>query len=214
MHGKDLNKSDQMGSDETSDDHIIQMVKNGDKKAFGLLVRRHQKALLRMCVRLMRDATAAEDIVQESFIKAFEKIHSFEGRSSFKSWLFQIAVNTTKNKWRSHREDAVDHEQMPQMSEAATAEKDLIKNAVAQLIAEAIETLPFRQKTALTLRIYEDLSFKEIADIMQCPYDTAKANFRHALLKLKEQFQHDEEMAQYFTEHEPEVSTANDINAI
>ena len=60
-----------------------------------------------------------------------------------------------------------------------------------------IEKLPFKQKTALILRVYEDLSFAEIATIMQCPYDTAKANYRHALLKLKETFEKQTELRQW-----------------
>jgi RNA polymerase sigma-70 factor, ECF subfamily len=64
-----------------------------------------------------------------------------------------------------------------------------LHNAVAELIQKHVEDLPFKQRTALTLRIYEDLSFKEIAEIMECPYDTAKANYRHALMRLREELQ-------------------------
>ena len=83
----------------TKDDlDLITEVKAGNRGAFSELVRRHQKALLRLCMRFVKDVNYAQDIVQESFIKAYEKLDSFEGRSSFKSWLFQIGVNTAKNK--------------------------------------------------------------------------------------------------------------------
>ncbi|MBK9293135.1 MAG: sigma-70 family RNA polymerase sigma factor [Oligoflexia bacterium] len=85
---------------------LVREIKAGDKKIFGELVERHQKAIYRLALRFTGDHGMAEDVVQESFIKAYQKIHFFEERSSFKSWLFRIAINTCKNKWRkkSHLE--------------------------------------------------------------------------------------------------------------
>ena len=76
-----------------------------------------------------------------------------------------------------------------QLAVGAVAETSLVHSALSQEIQEEIDKLPTKQRTALILRVYEDLSFKEIADIMDCPYDTAKANYRHALMKLKESFE-------------------------
>ncbi len=166
---------------------LISEVKKGSRAAFSELVRRHQKALLRLCMRFVKDVNSAQDIVQETFIKAYEKLDSFEGRSSFKSWLFQIGVNTAKNKLRDQFSKSLSYDEV-EFSVAAKAENQLIHNAVGTALKVEIEKLPFKQKTALILRVYEDLSFAEIASIMQCPYDTAKANYRHALLKLKEVF--------------------------
>jgi RNA polymerase sigma-70 factor (ECF subfamily) len=67
----------------------------------------------------------------------------------------------------------------------AEAERKMIYRDLQVLVAKELENLPERQRAALTLRIFEDLSFNEIAQIMECPYDTAKANYRHGLLKLK-----------------------------
>lgn len=165
---------------------LVQKVKQGDRQAFSILVRRHQQGLMRLCLRFMKDVDRAEDIVQDSFIKSFERLASFEARSSFKSWLYQIAINTAKNKLRERRDDTKDIDDV-QLGVGAQVEKTLVHNAVAALLQKHVDGLPFKQKTALTLRIYEDLSFKEIAEIMECPYDTAKANYRHALLKLREE---------------------------
>ena len=189
-----------------TDNEIVTQIREGDRKAFSVLVRRHQKGLLRLCLRFVKDMDVAEDVVQESFIKSFERLASFEARSSFKSWIYQIAINTAKNKLRDRRDNTSDIDDVP-LAVAARAESSLIHNAVAQLIAKHVDQLPFKQKTALTLRIYEDLSFKEIAEIMECPYDTAKANYRHALLRLKEELQDQgdlkmwsEEVGGFFTE--------------
>ena len=179
-----------MGQDLTTitDLELVQIVRSGERKAFSELVKRHQKGLLRMSLRFLKDLNHAEDVVQESFIKAYQKLNSFEGRSSFKSWLYQITVNTARNKLRENKYDTTDLEDV-QIGVNAVAESSLIKVAVSEMLQAEVDKLPFKQKTALVLRVYEDLSFNEIAEIMECPYDTAKANYRHAVLKLKQVFQ-------------------------
>ncbi len=182
-----------------SDLELVERVKAGDRRSFSELVKRHQRGLLRLSLRFMRDMDAAQDVVQESFIKAYEKLNSFEGRASFKSWLFQIAVNTARNKIRENRHDMTDIENV-HVAVDAIAESSLVHAAVTEMIQREINQLPFKQRTALVLRVYEDLSFKEIADIMECPYDTAKANYRHALLKLRQVFEQREELKDWTQE--------------
>jgi RNA polymerase sigma-70 factor (ECF subfamily) len=141
----------------------------------------------------------AEDVTQEAFIKAYEKLNSFEGRASFKSWLFQIAVNTARNKLREFKRETVDHEDV-HLAVEAEAENTLVHGAVADILQKEVNKLPLKQKTALVLRVYEDLSFNEIADIMECPYDTAKANYRHALMKLRQTFEEQEDLKNWTEE--------------
>lgn len=167
-----------------TDLELIQDVKNGNQSAFEILVLRHEKFLLKVVVRMTRDLDLAEDIVQETFIKAFRRLHLFEGRSSLRSWLYQIAVNTARNRFRRANRETVGMDGMDVAVDGAV-DSELMAGDVRHVIQVEVDKLPERQRTALSLRIYEDLSFKEIADIMQCPYDTAKANYRHALLKLK-----------------------------
>lgn len=152
-----------------------------------------------MSLRFVKDLDVAEDVVQESFIKAYEKLNSFEGRSAFKSWLYQIAVNTARNKIREDRHETMDIDDVP-LAVGAIAEATLVHTAVADLLQTEVEKLPFRQKTALVLRVYEDLSFNEIAEIMKCPYDTAKANYRHALMKLRQTFESSSELKEWSQE--------------
>lgn len=171
-----------------TDVELVEETKQGNRRAFSELVRRHQKNLLRLSLRFVKSLDLAEDIVQDSFIKAYEKLHLFEGRASFKSWLFQIAVNTARNRLRETKRDTMEIDKV-QVAVQPVAEANLLHSAVAAMIQAEVEKLPFKQKTALVLRVYEDMSFKEIAEVMECPYDTAKANYRHALLKLKEIFE-------------------------
>jgi RNA polymerase sigma-70 factor (ECF subfamily) len=171
-----------------TDFELIQDVKSGIKTAFGALVERHEKFLMKVVVRMTRDLNAAEDIVQDSFIKAYRRLHLFEGRSSFRSWLYQIALNTTRNRFRKTNRETIGTDHIDVAVEGES-ESNLIAVDVRTVIQKEVDKLPDRQRTALSLRIFEDLSFKEIAEIMQCPYDTAKANYRHALLKLKERLE-------------------------
>lgn len=176
-----------------ADLELVERVKLGDKSAFSSLVLRHQRGLLRLGLRFVKDLDQAEDIVQEAFIKAYEKLSSFEGRSSFKSWLYQIALNTARNRLRESRRETVDVEDT-HLAVGPVGETTMVHTAIADLLNKEVERLPFRQRTALVLRVYEDLSFNEIAEIMECPYDTAKANYRHALMKLKEVFENREDL--------------------
>lgn len=176
-----------------SDVELVLEVKQGSRAAFSELVQRHQRSLLRLTLRLTREQSLAEDIVQESFIKAYQKIHLFEGRSSFKSWLFQIALNTTKNRFRERSFDMINIEDV-HLGVDPGAEMALVQADVQEKIRSEVERLPEKQRIALTLRIFEDLSFKEIAQIMDCPYDTAKANYRHAVLRLRERLENEESL--------------------
>ncbi len=184
---------------EKTDLQLVDEVRNGQRSSFSELVKRHQKGLLRLSMRFVKDLDIAQDVVQESFIKTFEKLNSFEGRSSFKSWLYQITVNTARNKLREDRYDYSDIEDV-QLGVDAQAEKSLVHRAVGEILNAEVEKLPFKQKTALVLRVYEDMSFSEIAEVMECPYDTAKANYRHALLKLKEVFEDRAELKSWTNE--------------
>jgi RNA polymerase sigma-70 factor (ECF subfamily) len=171
-----------------TDLQLIQDVKRGEKKSFEVLMQRHDKFLMKVVVRMTRDLDAAEDIVQDAFIKAYKRLSLFEGRSSFRSWLYQIAVNTARNKFRKHSRETLTEEDV-EVAVESRCESQMMALDVRGILQGEIEKLPDRQKTALTLRIFEDLSFKEIAELMECPYDTAKANYRHALLKLKERLE-------------------------
>ncbi len=175
---------------------ILEEVKGGNIDAFSELVLRHKKVILRMALRMTRDLELAEDIVQDSFLKAFRKIHLFENRSSFKSWLFQIAINTAKNKIRSLRMNHVNIDNVS-ISIAPKGETDLHESDLRGALRLEIDRLPPKQKMALELRVFEELSFKEISEIMECPYDTAKANYRHALMKLRSRFASEEDLQAY-----------------
>jgi len=171
---------------ELQDEDVVRLIQQGEIKLFTDLVKKYDKALLRLAIRHVRDQELAKDIVQEAFFKAYQHINSFEFRCSFKNWLYKIAVNTTRNKIRSLREMESIEELV--IVEFCQVEGKLMYDELKDVLVTLINRLPEKQKKTLELRVFQDMSFKEVASLMNCPYDTAKANYRHAMLKLKEYF--------------------------
>ena len=171
-----------------SEEQLIEGIKRGSKEDFSLLIEQYQLYALKVAYRFLKDKAFAEDVVQESFIKVYRKMELFEGRSSFKSWLTQVVLNTCKNRVRKHSRETLGLETQ-KASRSQGPEESSIHLDIGEMLKNEIDQLPEKQKQALLLRVYEDLSFKEIAEIMNSPYDTAKANYRHALMKLREKFE-------------------------
>ena len=164
---------------------LIESLQQGDEKSFELLVRLHHRAAYHMAYRYMKDHSGADDVVQESFLKAYRYIGSFRQDSSFKSWLLKIVRNTALNVLRSkHYKKTVNMED-DMLGSAQGDFTGVERGQTLAILKEAIKELPPRQKLALELRIFEDMSFKEVSEVMECPFDTAKANFRHALMNLR-----------------------------
>ncbi len=184
VKGVKITKKEVRLASTAQDGEWIEKIRVGETKAFSMLVTKYQKLTVRLAFRFVKDIGLAEDVAQESFLKAYQHLDSFESRASFKSWLFQITVNTAKNKLRDRFMQHSPIEDAP-VGTAPSAEVALQSKATGRYLTALIDHLPDRQRTAVVLRVYEDLSFQEIANIMACPYDTAKANFRHGLLKIK-----------------------------
>ncbi len=166
-----------------ADQEVIARILGGEVVAFAIIVEKYQKNLFRLGMRLLSNSARVDDILQDTFIKVFKKLDRFEGRSSFKSWLYQIFMNTLRNSLRLKNHAPL--EEGSTMAIPFGGDLKIYNRQRALIIQQAIEQLPPRQKMAVTLRVYEDLSFDEVSQIMNCPYDTAKANFRHGIQKLK-----------------------------
>lgn len=157
----------------------------GDREAFDELVRKYQKRLYSMLYRMVGDPDDAADLLQKTFVKAFTKLRTFERRSSFKTWLYQIAINLAKNLYR-------DRSRVSQVSLDDTVVRrdpktlnDLINRESRELLRGAMGSLPEKQRLTVMLRVQEGKKFEEIAEIMKCSVGTSKANYHHAVQKLK-----------------------------
>lgn len=172
---------------EIQDYDLIRAIQQGDTKLFSVVVKKYDKALIRVVSRYIRDRGLVEDVVQEAFFKAFQHVGRFEFRCSFKNWLYKIAVNTARNKIRTLKD--MDNIDDVVIVDICQLDGQLMQDELKDTLRVLIDRLPEKQKQTLELRVFQDLSFKEVAELMDCPYDTAKANYRHAMLKLKEYFQ-------------------------
>ena len=165
---------------------LVSALRAGDEEAFSWFVKKYRLPLMKLGLKMTAQFSVCEDALQDTFIKVYQKIETFEGRSSLKSWVYRIFFNTLRNHLR--QKESVSLESfIVSAGSSLRPEGPLLHKQLAAIIEEVIRHLPERQKLAVTLRLYEDLSFDEIATIMECPYDTAKANWRHGLLKIQEE---------------------------
>lgn len=169
-----------------SDNELIQLFFKGNEVAFAILMLRYQPLLKVIIFKFLKNEQSVEDAVQDVFIKVFKKLNTFQGRSSFKSWICCVASNTAKNIIRSQKE-TIEYEDN-NFSVTDEVEELFAKNQTQQKLYSIISKLPEKQKIAMQLRIIEGLSFQQIADKLNCPYDTAKANYRHAMIKVRDEF--------------------------
>ncbi len=164
---------------------LITRTEAGEREAFNDLVRKYQKPLYALLYRMVGNPEDASDLLQKAFVKAFTGLKSFERRSTFKTWLYQIAINLAKNVYR----DRARIEQVPIDNVVIRRNPRTIENLIIkenrQLLRQALASLPEKQRITLMLRVQEEKKFEEIAAIMECSLGTAKANFHHAVQKLK-----------------------------
>ncbi len=164
---------------------LIARVDAGEREAFDELVMKYQKPLYSLLYRMVSNHDDAADILQKTFIKAFTGLSSFERRSSFKTWLYQIAINLAKNVYRDRgRASYVPIDDVVIRKNPRTLES-LIHKENMLILRKALRELPEKQRITLILRVQEGKKFEEVAVIMKCSLGTAKANYHHAVKKLK-----------------------------
>jgi len=179
-----------MQHNSSSDQELVERVKNGDKRAFDLLVLKYQYKVMGLIGRYVSDKHEVMDISQESFIKAYRAIGNFRGDSAFYTWLYRIAVNTAKNYLvgRNRRppnsDVALDNEEeytvFDQLADTETPDATLNKNRLEKVIYETIESLPEELKAAIRFREFDGFSYEEIAQIMDCPVGTIRSRIFRA----------------------------------
>lgn len=173
------------------DQKLVEKAQKGDKKAFGILVEKYNKKLTRLLSRMVRDQSEIEDIVQDSFIKAYRAINNFRGDSAFYTWLYRIGINTAKNHLVSlgRRPKAVNSVELEdienfadghEMRNLETPESTMMTNEIVTTVNQTIELLPDDLRQAISLREMDGLSYEEIADIMNCPIGTVRSRIFRA----------------------------------
>jgi len=173
---------------------LVERVQSGDREAFGLLVAKYQRKLLRLVMRLVRDPAEAEDVAQEAFIKAYRALPNFRGESAFYTWLYRIGVNTAKN-WlvsQGRRMPTIsevtydDDDEPGSLHESSllrddeTPDRMLLSKQIGATVNAAMDALPEELRNAIALREIEGMSYEEIAQVMDCPIGTVRSRIFRA----------------------------------
>ncbi len=175
---------------ENVDLELVRRVQRGDSAAFDLLVRKYQHRVVALIGRYVHDWSEAQDVAQDTFLRAYRALGSFRGDAQFSTWLHRIAVNTAKNHLVAHKrrppgedidiEDAEQFESALRLRDNDTPERELMRQEMEQTVMRAVEALPEELRAAITLREVEGLSYEEIAQQMQCPIGTVRSRIFRA----------------------------------
>lgn len=158
-------------------------LRSGDRAAWAQLVRTHQRGVYRFVYRYVRNEADAADLTQKTFVRAFGAAARLKENSELRSWLFKIAHNLALNHIRDSKARYALTDEMA-VQEAVGARR-LIDAEQLGALRRAIEKLPEKQRLIMELRIYDELSFKEVAQVASCSENNAKVNFHYAVKRLR-----------------------------
>jgi RNA polymerase sigma-70 factor (ECF subfamily) len=174
---------------------LIERCAAGDETACSELVAEHQRMVVQLAMNLLGDRDEALDLSQEVFLRVFLTIHRFRGQSSLRTWIYRIAVNQARNRhrfWRRrHRADQVSLDQHVEAhgdslsGGDATPDRVLAQKELAIRLQQALDRLPFDQRTAIVLREVDGLSYEEIAFSLGVAVGTVKSRLTRARQALR-----------------------------
>jgi len=179
---------------------VVQRIQAGDVAAFDELVVKYRERIYGIIYNLTSNKEDTFDFSQEVFIKAFQSIARFKGKSSFFTWLYRIAVNTTlshlkKNKHRRFlsyeniSEEAASDEILDFLAAKTSTEKPTLIKELQHRLNEALQTLSVKHRSVLVLFEIDNLSHQEIADIMNCSVGTVRSRLHYAKKQLQSELQ-------------------------
>jgi RNA polymerase sigma-70 factor (ECF subfamily) len=174
---------------------LVQRCAEGDESACAELVGEHQRMVVQLAINLLGDRDEALDLSQEVFLRVFRTIHRFRGQSSLRTWIYRIAVNQARNRhrfWRRrHRADQVSLDQHIAThgdflsTRDSTPDRVLAQKELAAQLQQALDALPFDQRTAIVLREIDGLSYEEIAYSLGVAVGTVKSRLTRARQALR-----------------------------
>lgn len=177
-----------------SDESIVELVKNGDVEAFGLLVHKYQDRIYNTILNYVSSMEDASDLAQETFVKAYSAMHRFQGTSAFYTWLYRIAINTAIDHLRKRpgvRVDSLEDDRFqeagfePAAGLSADPQHALATKEERKILKQAIGLLSEKLRTALVLHDVEGLSQEEVAAVLDCPVGTIKSRVSRARCELR-----------------------------
>ncbi len=199
--GKTMVSSPERQKEADSDWDIVQRVQAGDVAAFDKLSTRYRGRVYGMIYNMTSNREDAADLTQDALIKAFQSINRFQGQSSFFTWLYRIAVNSTlthlrKNRLRTffslekvNEDDRQSAEVIEALTDNTGAERDTFVKELQEKLNEAMQKLSIRHRTVVTLFEIDGLGHQEIAEIMNCSVGTVRSRLHYAKKILQAELQ-------------------------
>lgn len=172
----------------------------GDQGAFAELVSLYQDKLFHMAYRMLNNRQESEDVVQDTFLRVYKNLDRYDETLKFSTWIYRIATNLCIDRLRKRKPvysldaESNEHEGLDGYSmipsDGKTPETELLLSDTQRIIHQAIETLPPKYKTVMTLRYMQDLSLQEIGDIMDMPVTTIKTRVHRGREFLRKKLEH------------------------
>ena len=182
-----------------TDDQIIERTLAGETEAFGLLVSRWENPIYGLSLRMLGRDEDARDVCQETFLAAFRNLRKFRGEAKFSSWIYRIALNACNSRLRrpdtartrSLDEDQEEgrHEELADRISEAASER-LQRDQISAIVRRALNALPNEMRQVIVMKEYEELTFAEIAEILEIPVSTVKSRVYTGLQQLRSRLEY------------------------
>jgi len=184
-----------------SDAELIERFRKGQIQAFNLLAWRWQKPILNFLYRFLGNVQDAEDACQKTFIKVYQKLMGLQDLNKFRVWLYQVAANQARDQLRHRKRHSffsinsnsasnsnMDDEIVPELPdpESNNLEGNAHGKQLRQIFEEAMQTIPEEQRAVIVMKVYQDLKFIEISEVLKLPLNTVKSRMYYGLKALKE----------------------------
>lgn len=175
--------------DSQDDRALVGQVLSGNLQAFDQIVKRHQRSIYYLSLRMVKNPELADDVTQKTFLKAYRALAGFQFKSSLKTWLSAIALNLCRTELMRPQRETVELQENVAIGDPGEDREAEELAHRRHLLREALEGLPPRQKEVVMLRIYQELPFKEIAEALGSTESAVKVNFHHAMNSLRQWIQ-------------------------
>jgi RNA polymerase sigma-70 factor (ECF subfamily) len=199
--GKTLVASPERQHEADSDWEVVRRVQAGDVAAFDQLTTKYRGRVFGVVYNMTSNREDAADLTQDAFIKAFQSINRFQGQSSFFTWLYRIAINSTLTHLRKNRlrtffslekvdgDDRPSAEVIEALTDNSGAERDSYVRELQEKLNEAMQKLSIKHRTVVTLFEIDGLSHQEIAEVMNCSVGTVRSRLHYAKQLLQSELQ-------------------------
>lgn len=168
-------------------DSEIARLRRGDPAAFDALLARYQNRLYRYLLRLVREPAQAEDLFQQTWLRVMTELHRYDERRPLEPWLFAVARNLAIDFLRRAKPDSLDESSVGTLAAKGPSTFDMVlKRERGRALARHLEALPVIHREALTLRFEEEMTFEEMASVLDCPVSTVKSRVQRSLAALRQ----------------------------